>query len=125
MLRSFLKSLTAKPASTKRPARARLSVTPLEERALMTAGAFDPTFGGGDGKAEVYFDKGTPKTDHASAMAVQTDGKIVVVGWALNAAGDNDFAISRLNPDGSLDQTFAVNSPLGAGRLMVGFDYGG
>ncbi|HEX8249304.1 MAG TPA: delta-60 repeat domain-containing protein, partial [Pyrinomonadaceae bacterium] len=39
--------------------------------------------------------------DRAWGVAVQTDGKIVVAGWA----GDG-FAVARYNPDGSLDTSF-------------------
>jgi uncharacterized delta-60 repeat protein len=41
----------------------------------------------------------------ASAAALQSDGKIVVVGSNRNAT-DYDFALARYNPDGSLDATF-------------------
>ena len=38
-----------------------------------------------------------------SAMAIQSDGKIVVAGSAHPRA---DFALARFNPDGTLDPTF-------------------
>ena len=60
-----------------------------------TAGGFlDPTFGTG----------GIVTTDlvgGASAVAVQSDGKIVVAG-----SNSNDFAVVRYNADGSLDTGF-------------------
>jgi uncharacterized delta-60 repeat protein len=40
----------------------------------------------------------------ANAVALQSDGKIVLGGTALD--GHNEFAAARLNPDGSLDTTF-------------------
>ncbi len=43
--------------------------------------------------------------DKANAMAVQSDGKIVVAGESENGA-DTDIAIARYNRDGSLDPTF-------------------
>ncbi len=42
--------------------------------------------------------------DSAYAAAVQTDGKIVAVGYATGS--DKDFALVRYNADGSLDSTF-------------------
>jgi uncharacterized delta-60 repeat protein len=43
--------------------------------------------------------------DFATAVAIQSDGKIVVAGYSLNGAND-DFALARYNTDGSLDTTF-------------------
>ncbi len=56
--------------------------------------------------------------DTARGIAVQSDGKIVVAGVAA-VAGNNDFAVVRLNADGSLDTTFdtdgKVTTAIGAG----------
>ncbi|MBI3300769.1 MAG: hypothetical protein HYZ72_01625 [Deltaproteobacteria bacterium] len=41
----------------------------------------------------------------ANAVAIQSDGKIVVAGWT-NVFGTFDFALARYNADGSLDATF-------------------
>ena len=46
-------------------------------------------------------------------MAMQTDGKIVVVGYAT-AAGVQQFAVARYNADGTLDTSFG-----GTGRIMT------
>ncbi|OFZ67241.1 MAG: hypothetical protein A2V79_12495 [Betaproteobacteria bacterium RBG_16_56_24] len=46
-----------------------------------------------------------PINDNATAVAIQPDGKIVVAGRAHNGV-NNDFALLRYNPDGSLDTTF-------------------
>ena len=47
------------------------------------------------------------KYDVANEMATAPDGKIVVVGEAASGGTTlSDFAIVRLNPDGSLDETF-------------------
>jgi uncharacterized delta-60 repeat protein len=43
--------------------------------------------------------------DTLRATAIQPDGKIVAVGYAL-VGNTDDFAIVRYNPDGSLDETF-------------------
>ncbi|HVE58784.1 MAG TPA: FG-GAP-like repeat-containing protein [Pyrinomonadaceae bacterium] len=59
-------------------------------------GTPDNTFDG-DGLAQVPF----PGLSQSNALAIQTDGKIVVAG---RSAGD--LAVARLNSDGSLDSTF-------------------
>lgn len=56
----------------------------------------------------------------AEDVAIQPDGKIVVVGSDFNSGGflsfgDSDFAIARLNRDGSLDKSFA-----GDGTRIIG-----
>ncbi len=43
--------------------------------------------------------------DHATAIALQEDGKIVVAGYTFNGT-NNDFALVRYQQDGSLDTTF-------------------
>ncbi|MEH2256222.1 delta-60 repeat domain-containing protein [Nostoc sp.] len=43
-------------------------------------------------------------SDTAYGVAIQTDGKIVVVGETYNSNGN--FAVVRYNPDGSLDSSF-------------------
>jgi uncharacterized delta-60 repeat protein len=66
-------------------------------------GSLDTTFGTG-GKVTTDFG-GTVAA--ASAMAIQTDGKIVAVGFAGNSSG-GDFVVARYNADGSLDPTFGI-----------------
>ena len=89
--------------------------------ALLPAGAeaapgdLDTTFDA-DGKQTTNF---YGRLDKAYAVAVQTDGKIVVAGDLLNTAtGAGDFALARYNADGSLDATFG-----GDGRVST--DFGG
>ncbi len=41
----------------------------------------------------------------AHAVAIQSDGKIVLAGYSYNGT-DNNFAVARYNTDGSLDNTF-------------------
>ncbi len=67
-----------------------------------TDGSLDSSFGM-DGK--VTTDYGTQSAG-ASSVAIQSDGKIVVVGFAIGA--NLDFALTRYNPDGSLDPGFGV-----------------
>ena len=68
-----------------------------------TDGSLDTTFDG-DGRVNTDF---FGNSDEANAIALQTDGKIVVAGSAYNNATSKDeFALARYNPDGSLDTTF-------------------
>ncbi len=79
-------------------------------------GGLDTTFDT-DGKAIVSIsDPSAGNTDLAFAIALQTDGKIVVGGESdfLNTA--RDFTLARLNPDGSLDTTFD-----GDGKVRTSF----
>jgi uncharacterized delta-60 repeat protein len=49
--------------------------------------------------------------DDAHGIALQTDGKILVVGRSYNGS-DYDFAIVRYNADGSLDNSFSSDGKL-------------
>ncbi|GAB3049947.1 hypothetical protein GCM10027053_06070 [Intrasporangium mesophilum] len=71
-------------------------------------GDLDPTFGG---HGLVVTDFGGE--EGASAVAIQADGKIVVVGEA-----DGDFVVVRYLPDGAFDTSFGVG-----GRQVT--DFGG
>src|SRR5262249_22284878 len=69
-------------------------------------GSLDQAFGT-NGSVETAFGD---QTAAGSAIALQADGKIVLVG--VSGAGPyselNDFALARYNSDGSLDQTFGT-----------------
>src|SRR5262249_20806102 len=68
-------------------------------------GTPDPGFGTSGIVETGIFGKGA----QANSVAVQPDGKIVVAGAAVTASGiDNDFALARYNPDGSLDSSFGT-----------------
>jgi uncharacterized delta-60 repeat protein len=71
-----------------------------------------------DGKVTIDFGG---RNDACNAVAVQADGKIVVVGTTTLSPATGDFAIARLDPDGSLDDTFGA----GTGETTVAFDIGG
>lgn len=66
------------------------------------AGDLDPTFGAGGKVTTDFFDS----EDQCSAIVIQPDGKIVVAGSAVLPFPENEFALARYNPDGSLDPTF-------------------
>jgi uncharacterized delta-60 repeat protein len=129
--RTWAPSLSPRGASRRRPG-FRPGVEVLEGRTLLNAGTLDPTFSA-DGKHQLFIDlPGGLKADQAEAVAVQADGKIVLAGWAINANGDKDFVVARLNADGSPDNgstgdstpgdAFGTN---GKGWITLGFDLGG
>jgi uncharacterized delta-60 repeat protein len=80
-------------------------------------GALDDTFSF-DGSLAIDFDGGQG-TDVCTAIALQSDGKILVAGYTstTDATGE-DFAVARINSDGTLDTTFGN----GTGKTTIGFD---
>ena len=87
---------------------------------LNTDGSLDTNFSS-DGKALVAFDYGGNGDDRATGVAIQADGKIVLVGTCeQNASGTGDIAMARLNTDGSLDTSFT-----GDGRKWIDLSGGG
>ena len=85
----------------------------------------DPITGFGGGTGIVTTDIGS-SSNFASAVALQTDGKIVVVGNAFvnSFAATSDIAVLRYNTNGSLDTT-AFGSPNGYVTTSIGaFDNG-
>ena len=65
------------------------------------SGSLDTTF---DTDGKVTTDIGSNTDDEAYSVAVQPDGKIIVAG--ISSDNDDDFAVVRYNPNGSLDTTF-------------------
>ncbi|MGC2166120.1 MAG: delta-60 repeat domain-containing protein [Gallionella sp.] len=78
-----------------------------------TDGSLDTSFDS-DGKVVTNFGGGS---DYAYAVALQTDGKLVVAGYAYNGT-NSDFALARYNSDGSLDVGFGAG-----GKVTI--DFGG
>ncbi|UHC20011.1 hypothetical protein LRS73_34140 (plasmid) [Methylobacterium currus] len=75
-------------------------------------GSLDTGFGQG-GKALVPVG---PSMASAASVTVQPDGRIVIGGYAINSdKTDYDFAVVRLNTDGSLDTGFGTTDTLGGG----------
>lgn len=70
---------------------------------LNTDGSYDSNFGTG-GKVQIPF---SGSESFVESMAVQDDGKIVLGGYTVGGA--KDFALARINSDGSLDTSFGVN----------------
>ena len=73
-----------------------------------------------DGKTTIDFGG---NNDNCQGIAVQADGKIVVAGPTQpGTSGNVDFAVARLNADGTLDTaTFGA----GTGKSVINFDLGG
>ena len=71
-----------------------------------------------DGQVTIDF---ASRNDGCNALALQSDGKIVAIGSSSDATPNSDFAVARLDADGSLDPTFGA----GAGTVIVPFDLGG
>jgi uncharacterized delta-60 repeat protein len=66
-------------------------------------GSLDTTLNG-NGKVTTAVGKGTCKGE---GVALQEDGKIVVVGYSFNTGGQSCFSVLRYGTDGSLDTSFA------------------
>jgi len=83
-------------------------------------GSLDTSFDG-DGKVTTDF---LGFSDHAEAIAVQPDGKIIVAGsTSISIQGGERFALVRYNPNGSLDTTFGTGGKLTTG--LTGADDSG
>jgi uncharacterized delta-60 repeat protein len=69
-------------------------------------GSLDTTFGVGGTVTTDFFGV----FDHANAVAIQRDGRIVAAGSAFSGSlpGRDDFALARYRTDGSLDPSFGV-----------------
>lgn len=89
---SFWTFFAGSPASAKEHAPAFMT----EDDSLLDAGF------GTSGKVVTPAGSGN---DVGQAVAIQPDGKIVVAGYASNGT-NNDFAVFRYNPNGTLDDTF-------------------
>lgn len=72
-------------------------------------GGLDTSFGN-NGKVNIDF---FGYDDSANELAIQPDGKIVVVGYAsFNINSSSEAALARLNSDGSLDTSFGSNGKI-------------
>lgn len=87
---------------------------------LNADGSLDTTFDG-DGRAVYDFvaDPQAIGADEAKAVALQTDGKIILAGTTgaqASSVSYEDFCVARINADGSLDTSFG-----GVGYVRVDF----
>jgi uncharacterized delta-60 repeat protein len=80
-----------------------------DQQTALASGDLDPTFGDA-GIASLKF--GDASMSSARGVALAPDGKIYVAGHT----GTSEYALARLNPDGTPDQTFA-NAGLATGKF--------
>jgi uncharacterized delta-60 repeat protein len=78
-------------------------------------GTLDPDFNAG-GKVTTAISSGT---DEANAVAIQSDGKILVAGSTNEGTSVQRFVVVRYNSNGSLDTTFGT-----AGKAVTSFGSG-
>jgi uncharacterized delta-60 repeat protein len=97
------------------------SLTSFAMARFTTAGAPDTSF---SGNGRLLYGWGSSSADNvyheANAAIVQGDGKIVVAGYSTQSATDADFAVLRLNANGTFDTSYGPN---GSGARLV--DFGG
>jgi uncharacterized delta-60 repeat protein len=67
-------------------------------------GILDTTFSR-DGKTQIDFGN---CCQSATKVLLQNDGKIITVGGSSGESSEDDFLLARLNPRGSLDNTFGI-----------------
>lgn len=86
---------------------------------LNADGNLDTTFAGpsGNGNGKVIIPIGNGD-DVGQSVALQPDGKIVLLGYCSNGT-DNDFCFARLLPDGALDTSFSGPAGTAAGKFLV------
>src|SRR5262249_54392345 len=77
-------------------------VRALADDPAPAAADLDPNFGSGGKVVTDFFGAG----NQGRAVAIQQDGRIVVVGQAHTVPGHDDFALVRHNADGTLDTGF-------------------
>jgi uncharacterized delta-60 repeat protein len=87
----------------------------LSSTAAATPGALDTSFNTPNGY--ILFNSAANNRDRGVEVAIQADGKIVVLGYSYNGANE-DVLLARYNTDGSLDTSF------GAGGFVL-YDRGG
>jgi uncharacterized delta-60 repeat protein len=96
--------------------RQRLAVEALEDRTIPSvAGTLDPSFGM-DGLVTTDFLLKRPSNDVGQSVAVQPDGKVVVLGSSVQSGTGQDFAVVRYLTDGTLDPSFGDG-----GKVTVAF----
>jgi|GEM_PF-1017505 len=83
-----------------------------------TDGSIDTTFGVDGGVTLISYDLGGELDDRATAVKLQPDGKIVISGTVKVSDTESDFAVTRLNADGSFDTSFSLD-----GKQTI--DFGG
>ena len=112
---------TATPADVRKQLTAREAVRPFADDACdadsgktcgsgITRVAQIASEAGDPASLDITFNPGTAADSGVTALAVQPDGKIVIVGWFTAYNGTARSRIARLNVDGSLDTSFNPGS---------------
>lgn len=70
-----------------------------------------------DGSVDPTFNPGTGPNAEVMRVALQPNGKIVIVGSFTSVDGVSREGVARLNSDGSLDTSFFTSSPAGANTI--------
>jgi uncharacterized delta-60 repeat protein len=83
-----------------------------------------------DGGLDTSFDSGSGADDWVRSVAIQPDGRVLVGGDFVSFNGEPASRFLRLDPDGTLDSTFAVGhgpdgqvstvAVQGDGRVLIG-----
>ena len=89
------------------------AVESLESRCLLSAGDLDPSFGVG---GRVVTPIGNATVSGVEALAIQSDGQIIAVGYASDGQS-SPFAVARYTTRGLLDTSFGIN-----GSVTTSFD---
>lgn len=84
-----------------------------------TDGSLDTTFGP-DQTGIVITDFSGVGND-ANAVAIQSDGRLVVSGWVKNSSGGNDLAVARYDPSGNLDPSFGSGGKTTVSGACIGY----
>ncbi len=95
-----------------------LSAITITNLCIAQSGSLDLSFDL-DGIVTTSLSFNTPNTDQGNAIAIQSDGKILVAGYSYFSASNNDFSVIRYNTNGSLDNTFD-----GDGKVSTTFGTG-
>jgi uncharacterized delta-60 repeat protein len=72
-----------------------------------------------DGSLDISFNPGTGADQNVSALAVQSDGKILLGGFFTSYNGVSRDGLARVNSDGSLDLLFNPALGLGAAAFVI------
>jgi uncharacterized delta-60 repeat protein len=89
----------------------------LEQRALLTASPFDPTFGINGILTGDSVGSPSPGDSGGAEMALQRNGKLLLANKITASASNIDCQIAQYKRNGALDHTFASQ-----GKLKLNFD---